>query len=65
MNKSWILLLLITLSGCSFFDSSLKSSEEREFEEAKARLERRIEILRLEKRKLILENQIDAIESNH
>ncbi len=60
-----ILILGITLgtAGCAFFDKKKEDPAEIEYEAKKEEMEREIELLRLERRKIMLQNSLDKLDS--
>lgn len=55
----FIICLTLTSSGCAF--TGAQKSEE-SYKERKQKLEREIELLRLERRKLIIQHSLDRID---
>jgi len=55
-------VLLLTMNGCAFFKTTAEK-EEYKYVVKKTKLERKIELLRLERRKLMLEQSLDRMDS--
>jgi hypothetical protein len=57
-------LTVFGTTGCAFFDKKEKADPaEIEFEAKKEEMEREIELLRLERRKIMLQNSLDRLDS--
>jgi len=57
-----VLCLVLSSSGCSVFGPK-EDPTEAEYRSKKASLERKITLLRLERRELLLQNSIDRLDS--